>query len=76
MDKNISLEQLGEEYEKNAELQKRFIERCKADIKKAQQAGDRDTVCRLKSDLYKLYEIKREVSETALLLKNYYKGAD
>lgn len=71
---NISLFRLGEEYEKNAKIQQFFIDRCNEDIKKAEKAKDRDAVRELRSNLYKFYEIKREMEETAQILKNYYKG--
>lgn len=71
---NLSLFQLGEEYEKNAKIQQFFIDRCSEDIKRAEKANDRDTVRELRSNLYKFYEIKREMEETAQILKNYYKG--
>ena len=71
-----SLAQLGKEYEKNIEIQQYFIDKCKKDIEKAEQAGDKNAVCELKSNLLKFYEIKREMTETAEKLKNYYKGDD
>lgn len=70
----MSLEELGQEYEKNAMLQQFFIDKCKADINKAKKSGDLDAVRQLKSNLYKLYEIKSELEETADHLKKYYKG--
>ncbi len=69
----ISIEELGREYEKQAELQQYFINKCKAEIKKAKQLGDADAVRELQSNLYKFYEIKSELLETASQLKNYYK---
>lgn len=71
---NISLFRLGEEYEKNAKIQQFFIDRCNEDIKKAEKAKDRDAVRELRSNLYKFYEIKREMEQTAQILKNYYRG--
>lgn len=70
----MSIKELGREYEKHIELQNFFIEKCKAEIKKANQSGDRDAVQRLKSDLRKFYEIRKELTDTAQHLKNYYKG--
>ena len=70
----LSLTQLGQEYEKNAELQQFFIDKCKADIRRAKMSGDRDAEMQLKSNLHKFYEIKNELTETAYQLKNYYKG--
>lgn len=70
----MSIENLGREYEKHARLQDCFIEKCKARINQAKQSGDMDAVQELQSDLYKFYEIKRELQETALHLKKYYKG--
>lgn len=70
----ISLKELGQEYEKNAELQQFFIDKCKADIKRAENTGDLDAVRQLKGNLNKFYEIKNELEETANQLRNYYKG--
>ena len=70
----ISLKELGQEYEKNARLQQFFIDRCKADIKRAEKSGDLDAVRQLKGNLNKFYEIKNELEQTAHQLKNYYKG--
>ncbi len=70
----MSLSALGQEYEKNALLQQYFIDKCKADIKRAEKSGDLDAVRALKSDLHKFYEIKNELTQTAYQLKNYYKG--
>lgn len=72
--KNVSLYELGVEYEKHIKLQDSFIERCKEDIKKAKQKGDSDAIHELKSNLYTFYEIKRELVENSSYLKNYYKG--
>ena len=72
----MSLAQLGQEYEKHIELQQYFIDKCKNDIKKAKELGDNNAVCELKSKLYKFCEIKKELTETAEKLKNYYKGDD
>ncbi len=71
---SISLKELGQEYEKNAQLQQFFIDKCKADIKRAEKSGDLDTVRQLKGNLIKFYEIKDELTQTADQLKNYYKG--
>ncbi|MBR5247149.1 MAG: hypothetical protein IKV25_07260 [Clostridia bacterium] len=70
----ISLKELGREYERNAQLQQFFIDKCKADIKRAKESGDLDAVRQLQSNLNKFYEIKNELSQTADQLKNYYKG--
>ena len=70
----MSLSELGQEYEKNAKLQQFFIDKCKADIKRAEKSGDLDAVKQLKSNLNKFYEIKNELMQTADQLKNYYKG--
>lgn len=69
-----SLAQLGEEYEQHAKIQEHFIEKCKRDLKKAKQSGDSLAVKELESKLRTFYGIKRELSETAKVLKNYYKG--
>jgi hypothetical protein len=70
-DKTIS--QLGEEYDKHASLQSFFIDRCKKDIEKAKMSGDNNAVMELEGKLRKLYQIKYEIEQTALQLKNYYK---
>lgn len=70
----MSLSELGQEYEKNAQLQQFFIDKCKADIKQAKESGDLDAVRQLRNNLYKFYEIKDELTQTAFQLKNYYKG--
>lgn len=70
-DKTIS--QLGEEYDKHASLQRFFIDRCKKDIEKAKMSGDNSAAMELESKLRKLYQIKYEIEQTALQLKNYYK---
>ncbi len=70
--KKKSLLELGQEYENHVKLQDAFIKRCTEDIKRAEKMGDRDAVRELKSNLYKFYEIKRELNDTALQLKNYY----
>ncbi len=71
--KNMSLYQLGQEYEKCAALQQSIIDSCKQDIKRAKKMGDRDAVLRLERKLYKLREIKSEITQTASKLKIYYK---
>lgn len=69
-----SLTELGREYEKAARLQQFFIDKCKADIKRAKELGDSFAAMELRSNLNEFYRIKNELSETAELLKNYYKG--
>ena len=71
-----TLKELGLEYEKNAQLQQYFIDKCKADITSAEKSGDMDAVRQLKVNLQKFYEIKNELKQTACQLKNYYKGED
>ncbi len=69
----MSIKELGDEYEKHAELQQFFIDKCKVEIEKAKQLGDLDAVKELQTNLYKFYEIKKELLETASQLRNYYK---
>jgi flagellin-specific chaperone FliS len=69
-----TLKELGQEYERTAQLQQFFIDKCRADIKRAEKSGDSDAVRRLKQNLHKFYEIKEELTRTAHQLKNYYKG--
>ena len=71
---SISLKDLGREYEKNAVLQQYFIDKCKADIKRAEKSGDLDAVRQLKKNLHKFHEIKQELTQPAHKHKNYYKG--
>lgn len=73
MSKELSIEELGKEYEKHASLQQYFIDKCKLQIKQAKQSGDTDAVKRLQGELYKFREIRNELLETASQLKNYYK---
>lgn len=69
-----SLYELGEEYEKHAQLQDAFINSCKAEIRKAKKSGDFFAVAELEKKLNKFRAIKQELRETALKLKAYYKG--
>lgn len=71
-----SLAELGQEYEKHAQIQQSFIDNCKAEIKRAKMLGDSDAVTELQMKLRKLYEIKRELSDTASKLKTYYKKGE
>ena len=70
----ISIKELGKEYEKHAKMQQSFIDNCKMQLSKAKKTGDTDLVTKLQRDLHKFYEIKKELEETAIHLKNYYKG--
>ena len=74
LSKRMSIEELGGEYEKHALLQQYFIDECKKRIEKAKRSGDMNAVSELKAQLNKFYEIKKELEETALKLKNYYKN--
>ena len=69
-----SLYELGEEYERIAKIQDSFITQCKAEIKKAEESGESDAVLNLKRKLAQFKEIKKELTETASKLKNYYRG--
>ncbi len=68
-----TLYELGKEYEKHLMLQKHFINRCKKEIERAKKSGDYTAVKELEKKLRKFYEIKYEIEQTALQLKNYYK---
>lgn len=72
--KKTTLYELGEEYENIAKIQDSFINQCKAEIKKAEESGDSDAVLKLKRNLSQFKEIKKELTETASKLKNYYQG--
>ena len=74
MNNTRSIKDLGKEYEKHAKLQQSFIDNCRVQLNKAKNMGDTDAVIKLQSDLHKFYEIKKELEETAIYLKNYYKG--
>lgn len=68
------IKDLGKEYEKHAKMQQSFIDSCKSQLNKAKKTGDTNAVIKFQSDLRKFYEIKKELTETAYYLKNYYKG--
>ena len=68
-----SLYELGKEYEKHVKIQKHFINRCRKEIERAKESGDYNAVKELEKKLRKFYEIKYELEQTALQLKNYYK---
>lgn len=72
--KKKSLYELGLEYEKHIALQQQFIDNCNAEIKKAQKSGDFEAEAELKSKRRAFYQIKKELEETAKVLKNYYRG--
>lgn len=69
----MSLSELGQEYEKHAELQQFFIDRCREDIERAKKSGDSNAVKELEAKLCKFRAIRREIIETSLQLKAYYK---
>lgn len=69
----MTLYELGKEYEKQVKIQQQFISRCKKEIEKAKMSGDKNAVMELEKKLHKFYEIKYELEQTALQLKNYYK---
>lgn len=68
----MSLYELGQEYEKHAELQQFFIDKCNKDIEKAKKSGDYTAEKELESKLRTLKKIKNELKQTAEHLKNYY----
>lgn len=69
---NTSLFRLGQEYERCAELQRDFIEKCRADLKRAKDLGDSNAVRRLEQELRTFREIRRELRDTARKLMTYY----
>ncbi len=71
---NISLAELGKEYEKHAKLQQFFIDKCNEEIKVAKKSGDYDAVMELKKKLRVFKDIEYELKNTAEKLKNYYKN--
>ena len=68
----MSLFELGQEYEKHAELQQFFIEKCSKDLEKAKKSGDYTAEKELESKLRAFRKIKTELMQTAEHLKNYY----
>lgn len=68
----ISLFELGQEYEKHAEIQQFFIDKCKKDIEKAKKSGDYTAEKELEIKLRKFRKIRTELKQTAEHLKNYY----
>ena len=63
----MSVEDLGKEYEKHAEIQQHFIDKCKAEIKKAKQSGDTDTVTKLQSDKSSIHFVTTSVRLACLM---------
>ncbi len=68
-----TLYELGKEYESHVKVQKHFISQCKKEIERAKKSGDSSAVKELERKLRKFYEIKYELEQTAIQLKNYYK---
>ena len=50
------------------------VQAMQAEIKKAERSGDSDAVVKLKRKLSQFKAIKKELTETASKLKNYYRG--
>ena len=68
-----TLYELGKEYEKHVKIQQHFISQCKKEIERAKKSGDNNAAKDYEKKLRKFYEIKYELEQTALQLKNYYK---
>lgn len=71
---NLSLQELGNEYEKSIEVQKKIIENAREKLHKARKAGNFREMKRLNTVLKILYDEKSELEEKAHKLKNYYKS--
>lgn len=69
---NLSLKELGKEYERSIVIQKKVIEENREKLKKARQTGDFNEMKRLCSLLRVLYDEKSELEEKANQLRNYY----
>lgn len=71
---NLSLQELGYEYDKSIEIQKEIISETREKLHRAKKAGNFKEIKRLNTLLCVLYEEKSELEEKAHRLKNYYKS--
>ena len=69
---NLSLNELGKQYEQSVRIQKEIIEKNRAKLKKAQSECNFKEIKRLETLLRVLYDEKYELEEKAHRLKEYY----
>lgn len=69
---NLSLQELGNEYEKSIEVQKKVIENTRKKLTDARKTGNFREIKRLNTVLQILYDEKSELEEKAHKLKKYY----
>ncbi|MBR5437647.1 MAG: hypothetical protein IKV21_01890 [Clostridia bacterium] len=69
---NLTLEQLGEEYEHSIKIQKDVIRANRKKLLQAQKDGNYREMKRLSTLLQVLYDEKSELEEKANKLKHYY----
>ncbi len=69
---NLSLQELGNEYEKSIEIQKQVIENTRKKLTHARKSADFREIKRLNTVLQVLYEEKSELEEKAHRLRKYY----
>ncbi len=69
---NMSLEDLGKEYEQSIKVQKQVIEANRKKLFEARKKGNFKEMKRLATLLRVLYDEKSELEEKANKLRNYY----
>lgn len=69
---NLSLKELGQEYERSIVIQQNVIEENRKKLHKARLTGNFTEMKRLNCLLRVLYEEKSELEEKANQLKSYY----
>lgn len=69
---DLSLKELGKEYEKSIEIQKQAIEECREKLRLAHRKCNCTEVKRLNTLLRVLYDEKSELEESANILRSYY----
>ncbi len=71
--KDLSLYELGLEYEKQIEIQNKFIADCNKKLRQAKKSGDYKAEMEIVARRRAFYGIREELSWVASILKNYYK---
>lgn len=69
---NLSLQELGNEYEKSIEVQKKVIKSTREKLNEARRTANFREIKRLNTLLQILYDEKSELEENAHKLKKYY----